>query len=306
MALDSHPGSSLEFLLNGRPIRAQGFHAQTTLLDFLRSQGLTGAKEGCAEGECDACTVVMVKAVPDEGPFANPPRRLSTAYVPVNSCLLFLPMLAGQEIYTVEALANHGPLAEAQQALADSGGSQCGYCTPGFVMSLFAEQYRPGREGPCDPHAMSGNLCRCTGYRPIRDAALALGPAPAGSFSGQAGQTRAGGRSSRSDCFARPRTLDECLELLAEHLGSGPACARIWAGVRLESRRWISTSSAIFRTSSLLPPTYPSGIGRTSRTGLVDVVGGNSRGWRWCGSQTVKSAALKYIGTRPMAWADAR
>ena len=62
--------------------------------------------------------------------------------------------------------------------MVESGGSQCGYCTPGFVMSLFAEQYRPGREGACDPHAMGGNLCRCTGYRPIRDAALSLGAAP--------------------------------------------------------------------------------------------------------------------------------
>ena len=67
--------------------------------------------------------------------------------------------------------------------MAAAGGSQCGYCTPGFVMSLFAEQYRPGREGPCDPHAMGGNLCRCTGYRPIRDAALSLGPAPDDAFS---------------------------------------------------------------------------------------------------------------------------
>jgi xanthine dehydrogenase small subunit len=102
-----------------------------------------------------------------------------TAYVPVNSCLMFLPMAAGQEVYTVEALAAGGPLHEVQQAMVECGGSQCGYCTPGFVMSLFAEQYRPGRAGPCDTHAMSGNLCRCTGYRPIAAAAAQLGPAAA-------------------------------------------------------------------------------------------------------------------------------
>src|SRR5438093_10127123 len=129
---------ALEFLLNGSTVRAEGFSPQTTLLEFLRARGLTGAKEGCAEGECGACTVVMVR---QRGP--------GSAYVPLNSCLLFLPMVAGQEIYTVEALAHGGPLAPVQQAIAEAGGSQCGYCTPGFVMSLFAEQYRPGRDGPC-------------------------------------------------------------------------------------------------------------------------------------------------------------
>ena len=95
---------------------------------------------------------------------------------------MLAPMAAGHEIYTVEALAAGGKLAEVQQAMAAGGGSQCGYCTPGFVMSMFAEHYRPGRSGPCDPHELGGNLCRCTGYRPIRDAALSLGPPPAGDF----------------------------------------------------------------------------------------------------------------------------
>jgi xanthine dehydrogenase molybdopterin binding subunit/xanthine dehydrogenase small subunit len=126
-------------------------------------------------------------------------------------------MVAGQEIYTVEALANHGPLTEAQQAMVDFGGSQCGYCTPGFVMSLFAEQYRPGRQGPCDPHAMGGNLCRCTGYRPIRDAALSLGPAPAGAFRDRLSQPAPLLGPSACQGFARPATLAECLALLAEH-----------------------------------------------------------------------------------------
>src|SRR5258707_10368236 len=111
----------IEFLLNGRKVRAKDFTPQTTVLDFVRSQGLTGAKEGCAEGECGACTVLMVQ---DRG------------YVPVNSCLLFLPMVAGQELLTVEGLAGSGPLTEAQRAMVECGGSQCGYCTPGFVMSL--------------------------------------------------------------------------------------------------------------------------------------------------------------------------
>ena len=207
MALDPHPDTfSVEFLLNGRATCAENLPPHTTLLDFLRSRGLTGAKEGCAEGECGACTVVMVKD-----------RRAGTAYVPVNSCLLFLPMAAGQEIYTVEALAGNGSLSEVQQAMVDYGGSQCGYCTPGLVMSLFAEQHRPGREGPCDPHSMAGNLCRCTGYRPIRDAARELGPAPEGAF--RARLANPAPRLVPVSCpgFSRPGTLAECLALMAGH-----------------------------------------------------------------------------------------
>src|SRR3954447_25744065 len=97
----------MTFLLNGRTVPVSGLPVQTTLLDFLRDSGLTGAKEGCAEGECGACTVLMVS---DD--------VSGTAYRPVNSCLLFLPMLAGQEVYTVEALARDGKLAGAQQAMA--------------------------------------------------------------------------------------------------------------------------------------------------------------------------------------------
>src|SRR5882724_6444086 len=105
-----------------------------TLLDFIRAQGLTGAKEGCAEGECGACAVALVESEP-------------CAYRVVNSCLMFLPMAAGREIYTVESLAAEGELCDAQRAMAEAGGSQCGYCTPGFVMSLFAEQHRSDRGG---------------------------------------------------------------------------------------------------------------------------------------------------------------
>ena len=106
---------AFHLVVNGRTLLADGFPPQTTLLDFLRSHSLTGAKEGCAEGECGACTVVMVR-----------PDGAGSTYVPVNSCLLFVPMCAGQEVWTVEALANGGPLAPAQQAMVDNAGSQCG------------------------------------------------------------------------------------------------------------------------------------------------------------------------------------
>jgi len=198
--------SAVEFILNGSAVRAEGLSAQTTVLDFLRSRGLTAAKDGCAEGECGACTVVMVR-----------PRGAASTYVPVNSCLLFLPMMAGQEIYTVEALAGGGPMAPVQQAMAECGGSQCGYCTPGFVMSLFAEHYRPGREGACDPHAMSGNLCRCTGYQPFRRAAERLGAPPAGPLLARLYRPAPEVGPAECDGFSRPTSIGECLRLLAEH-----------------------------------------------------------------------------------------
>src|SRR5262244_1500999 len=114
---------AIEFHLNGRPVRAEAA-SQTTLLNFLRARGLTGSKEGCAEGECGACAVVMVRQ-----------NGAGSAYLPLNSCLMLLPMAAGQEIYTVEAVSHGNGLAAVQQAMVDHGGSQCGYCTPGFVMS---------------------------------------------------------------------------------------------------------------------------------------------------------------------------
>jgi xanthine dehydrogenase small subunit len=209
MGLESPAGQCFSFLLNGEAVEVRGAAVQTTLLDYLRGRGLTGSKEGCAEGECGACTVVMVKQ-----------HGAQSAYRPVNSCLMLLPATAGQEIYTIEALASGGRLHEAQQAMASAGGSQCGYCTPGFVMSLFAEQYRPGRGGLCDPHALGGNLCRCTGYRPIRDAALSLGPAPDDRFlhrlSRPAPTLAAMRYTSPDGVFSRPGTLGECVSLLAE------------------------------------------------------------------------------------------
>jgi xanthine dehydrogenase small subunit len=196
----------IEFMLNGETVGVDAAATHTTLLDFLRARGLTGAKEGCAEGECGACTVVMVA---DEGGHA--------AYRAVNSCLVPLPMIAGHEVYTVESLAASGALAEAQQAMAGGGGSQCGYCTPGFVMSLFAEHYRRDRTGACDPHAMAGNLCRCTGYRPIRDAALALGPAPADAFHDRLQRPAPVPTAIASDAYSRPTDVAACLEILASH-----------------------------------------------------------------------------------------
>ena len=220
-------------LVNGQSISANGLPVQTTLLEFLRDRGFTGAKEGCAEGECGACTVVMVA---ENGG--------GSEYKTVNSCLMFVPSAVDREFYTVEALAQNGRLSEVQQAMASGGGSQCGYCTPGFVMSLFAEQYRPGRTGPCDPHALGGNLCRCTGYRPIRDAALSLGPAPEGTFlerlRNPALRLKTVEYVDGEVRFERPQNLAECFEIAARSPRAKWICGA--TDLALESnlrfRRW--------------------------------------------------------------------
>ncbi|MFM9091980.1 MAG: xanthine dehydrogenase molybdopterin binding subunit [Verrucomicrobiota bacterium] len=158
----------LAFTVNGRPVAAEGVDPQLTLLEFLRTRGLTGSKRGCDEGDCGACTVAVVERDADG----------RTTYRAINSCLTLLPMADGREFVTVEGLAS-GPgaagLHPVQAAMVAHQGSQCGYCTPGFVVSLL-EGYH--REGCGDPESINdqlcGNLCRCTGYRAIREAALAV------------------------------------------------------------------------------------------------------------------------------------
>ena len=221
--------AGIQFVLNGKSVRIDNPPPQMTLLDFVRAQGLTGAKEGCAEGECGACALAMVE--PDDA---------GSRYRVVNSCLMFLPMAADREIYTVEALAVDGELCEAQRAMAEAGGSQCGYCTPGFVVSLFAEHYRRDRSGPCDTMALAGNLCRCTGYRPIRDAALSLGPAPSDQFGERLERPAPPLVAFSTGGFSRPAALDECLALLRDVPGAKLVAGATDLGVEsnLAARRW--------------------------------------------------------------------
>jgi len=162
----SMASNTVRVVIDGRIVEAQGLRRTTTLLDFLREhQHRTGTKEGCAEGDCGAC-VVLVGELDGPGEVVN--------YVPVNSCLQLLPTLDGKSIKTVESLVRaDGSLHPVQQAMADGHGTQCGFCTPGFVMSLAGLLHsveRPSRAQVVD--ALQGNLCRCTGYRPIVDAAL--------------------------------------------------------------------------------------------------------------------------------------
>ncbi len=160
----------IRLVRRGRTVELSGFHPRTTLLDWLRlSERSTGTKEGCAEGDCGACTVVLRRM-----------RGGEAVVEPVNACILFLGQADGAEVLTVEDLAAaDGTLHPVQQAMVDTHGSQCGFCTPGIVMSLFA--LHETAPGPADRQAvddaLAGNLCRCTGYRPIADAAMkACGP----------------------------------------------------------------------------------------------------------------------------------
>ena len=160
--------SSIRFVLNGDIVETEVVDPTRTVLQFLREDvALKGTKEGCAEGDCGACTVVVVEI--DRG---GEDIELKT----VNSCIQFLPTIDGKELITVEGLrGKDSDPHPVQQAMVDSHGSQCGFCTPGFVMSLFA-LYRtspePSRQEIDD--ALAGNLCRCTGYRPIIEAAQSM------------------------------------------------------------------------------------------------------------------------------------
>lgn len=224
--------------VNGEEAAISPASPHATTLDFLRDRGLTGTKEGCAEGECGACSVLVAR------PGVNKP----TDWVAVNACLVPVAALDGQEIITSEGLATVGApgtpptLHPVQEEMAVRGGSQCGYCTPGFVCSMAAEYYRPNRcahgepAGSADPdaptdaehgpngfdlHALSGNLCRCTGYRPIRDAAFAVGEPtdedPLAQRREQSPPAPAATEYAQDDSvFLRKSTLAETLELLRE------------------------------------------------------------------------------------------
>jgi xanthine dehydrogenase small subunit len=165
----------IRFYHRGRLHEVQGASPTRSVLDWLREDArCTGTKEGCNEGDCGACTVVVGELAEPGDPKAVRGLKLST----VNACIQFLPTLHGKALFTVEDLKviNGGALHPVQQAMVECHGSQCGFCTPGFVMSMWsaweraqAQGARPGRQALADE--LAGNLCRCTGYRPILDAA---------------------------------------------------------------------------------------------------------------------------------------
>jgi xanthine dehydrogenase small subunit len=258
--------------VNGRTRDLGDVGGHVTLLDWLRSSGLTGSKEGCAEGECGACAVLVNR------PDADGRSR----WTAINACLVPAAGFDGQDMITSEGFGSPQALHPVQREMADRGGSQCGYCTPGFICSIAGEYYRPDRtpiahedqgagaepsrdatvagrpdtNGQGDPadaidhehgpngfdlHALSGNLCRCTGYRPIRDAAYALGvpdegdplwarreqPAPA---------PIATKITSTYGAFVRPLDLPEAVDLLADNPGAQLLAGSTDWGVELNLR----------------------------------------------------------------------
>jgi xanthine dehydrogenase small subunit len=165
------PSPTVDFVLNGTRVKVSGVPPATTLLEWLRAEGHTGTKEGCAEGDCGACTVAL-RTPADDGD------GLVTRAV--NACIMALPMAHGAEVVTVEGIGDPAAPHPVQREMAERHGSQCGFCTPGIVMSLWSRE--PGE--PADRQAtedrLAGNLCRCTGYGPILEAARhSAGPADA-------------------------------------------------------------------------------------------------------------------------------
>jgi len=154
---------TIRFLLDGELCELENVDPTETVLNYLRYRAArTGTKEGCAEGDCGACTVVLGELDGD-----------NIRYRAVNACILFMPVLDGKELITVESLRTaDGSLHAVQQAMVDTHGSQCGFCTPGIVMSLFSLKKQGGSaDRNTIEDALAGNLCRCTGYGPIINAA---------------------------------------------------------------------------------------------------------------------------------------
>ncbi len=211
--------AGIRFLRRGKVVELNSFAPTRMLLDYLRlDEKSTGTKEGCNEGDCGACTVAL-------GSLENG----QVVYEPVNACILMLGQIDGKELVTIDDLAMDGKLHPIQKAFVDNHASQCGFCTPGFVMALFT-LYHAGKKPTRQDIAqhIAGNLCRCTGYRPIVDAAAkSCGGKPADAWAARAPQTAAQ-LATLSDgmdihvgndtsFFAAPATKDSLASLAAAH-----------------------------------------------------------------------------------------
>lgn len=236
--------SQMTLQLDGETVRVFGVSPATTLLEYLRETGRYATKEGCAEGDCGACTVVV--------------RGEGGAFRAVNSCLVPLGAVSGQEVVTAAGLARHGELHPVQAALAAAGASQCGYCTPGFVMSLFAALYA-GERGD---GVLEGNLCRCTGYLPIRAAARGLAaPLETDPFLRPSQATPPTSYSSGDERFFQPATLAETFALMAAYPDAQLVAGSTDVGVELNKR-------------ALRPPVLVSLAAVAELRGLRETAGG--------------------------------
>jgi xanthine dehydrogenase small subunit len=245
---------ALRFRFRGGDVALRQFSPRATVLDWLREEmGTKGTKEGCAEGDCGACTVVLARL-----------RDGRIAYEPFNACILLLGQLDGAELITIEDLVANGELHPLQQAMVDAHASQCGFCTPGIVMSLFAG-YHSGQPmtyaGLCDQ--LAGNLCRCTGYRPIIAAAMeTCNGAPADRFAATS-QERAAALAALADhrdvfvggeaaFFAAPASLESLAALYARFpdatLVGGATDVGLWITKQLRDLKrviWLGRVAAL-------------------------------------------------------------
>ncbi len=255
------------FLLDGQLVSTGEQPCTMTVLEYLREVAhRSGTKEGCAEGDCGACTVVLGKLCADG-------KRID--YRAVNSCIRFLPTIDGHELVTVESLASaDGTPHPVQRALVENHASQCGFCTPGFVMSLFAlylNTPRATREQVLE--ALSGNLCRCTGYRPIIAAGCRMHDYPAPVHWGRSAPGDAARRAAlrtlrrrrahRLPGFFAPRTLDELARAFADEPGAlllaGGTDVGLWVTKQLRELPMILYIGGVKELHVL----------RTSATGLI-------------------------------------
>lgn len=211
------------FTLNGKRRHVRAVSPNTTLLQYLRDRQLCGTKEGCAEGDCGACTVTVWD---------------QDGWRAINACLVPLPSLAGRHLLTVEGLADGEQLHPAQQAMVDTLGSQCGYCTPGFVMSIFEACHRSDLDAEWKKDdQLCGNLCRCTGYRPIREALdRVAGSQPPDDLVGELQpRTRLDYRVG-SERFFRPASLTELWPLLSAFPDAALVAGATDLGLRITQR----------------------------------------------------------------------
>jgi xanthine dehydrogenase small subunit len=284
----------ISFHLNGAPVTAQNITPTTTVLDWLReSRGLSGTKEGCNEGDCGACTVMIADA---DGPKA------------LNACILFLPQIAGKHLTTVEGLSTpNGTLHPAQKALIDHHASQCGFCTPGFAVSMATAHLNSATDHDTQ---LAGNLCRCTGYAPIIRAAKAIEHEPIPkhllhlAHKSPGGQPKAAGAGPQNSPFI-PTNTDDLAQWYLQNpdatLIAGATDIGLWVtkqfrdlgdvaflnqcddlrGIAItDDRVKIGAMTTITEVETILAPDYPSLATMLRRYGSTQVrnaatIGGN-------------------------------
>ncbi|MGR2737158.1 xanthine dehydrogenase small subunit [Billgrantia sp. Q4P2] len=271
----------IDFMLNGQPCRSEA-SPETSVLELLRETlGVTGTKEGCASGDCGACTVAIGEPGPDG----------ELRYHSANACITPAHQLNGRYLVTVDGLAQGEALHPAQAAMVECHGSQCGFCTPGIVMSLFTlhEQQRQA-PAPLTPQrleaALGGNLCRCTGYRPIRDAALSMNAHPdnrplwldaAAPRDSEVSEQRL----DRDAAFLQPTTLAELTDCLTRH----PKTRLVAGGTDL----WLESTQRLARFERVIDVTRVAELNVIEEATLED----GREGW-WIG------AAVSYTRLEPL------